>query len=235
MTPARAAKPKLRDREIREAVLANARFVAGVKPEVEGLLVEELATGGPWVTGDGSARADVAVLTEDEFVGIEIKSDVDSSTRLQGQARCYDAFFDRRVLVTKPERFERWGSYGWRQIGYEAGDAGRITLFETEYETGERRRRDEWLTSISVAPGLLLSTLWSAEIKRLTTRLIQARRCPQFPIMRGRDAMIRRCAAALSIRECRIEVMAVLRARMSGGGVRFGGSAKGSTAAKVLS
>lgn len=42
----------------------------------------------------GKSRADVLMLTEDQLVGIEIKSDVDSYQRLKKQVRNYNRFCD---------------------------------------------------------------------------------------------------------------------------------------------
>lgn len=47
----------------------------------------------------GRSRADVVMVTEDSVVGIEIKSDADTYTRLQRQIRDYDRFFDYNYVV----------------------------------------------------------------------------------------------------------------------------------------
>ena len=47
----------------------------------------------------GSSRADVVMVTEHALYGIEIKSDADSYTRLAGQVRDYDRFYDRNIVV----------------------------------------------------------------------------------------------------------------------------------------
>lgn len=46
-----------------------------------------------------SSRADVVMVTESLLWGIEIKSDADSYTRLAGQIRDYDRFYDRNLVV----------------------------------------------------------------------------------------------------------------------------------------
>ncbi len=48
----------------------------------------------------GSSRADVVMVTETALVGIEIKSDADTYTRLQGQVQDYDRYFDQNYIVT---------------------------------------------------------------------------------------------------------------------------------------
>ena len=47
----------------------------------------------------GGARADIVMVLEDGLVGIEIKSDADSYTRLPGQVKNYDRYFDRNCIV----------------------------------------------------------------------------------------------------------------------------------------
>ena len=47
----------------------------------------------------GTARADVLMVMEDKLCGIEIKSDADSYTRLKGQVRNYDKYYDRNMVA----------------------------------------------------------------------------------------------------------------------------------------
>lgn len=47
----------------------------------------------------GSSRADVVMITEDAIYGLEIKSDADSYTRLSGQIKDYDKFYDYNFAV----------------------------------------------------------------------------------------------------------------------------------------
>ncbi len=47
----------------------------------------------------GQSRADIVMVTNDALVGIEIKSDADSYTRLRGQVADYDLYFDRNFVV----------------------------------------------------------------------------------------------------------------------------------------
>lgn len=47
----------------------------------------------------GKSRADILMVTEDGLVGIEIKSDADTYTRLKGQVRSYNRYFDRNFVV----------------------------------------------------------------------------------------------------------------------------------------
>ncbi|MBQ8913922.1 MAG: sce7726 family protein [Lachnospiraceae bacterium] len=47
----------------------------------------------------GSSRADVVMVTETALYGIEIKSDADSYTRLEGQVKDYDKYYDYNIAV----------------------------------------------------------------------------------------------------------------------------------------
>lgn len=47
----------------------------------------------------GSARADAVMVTENALYGIEIKSDADTYTRLPGQVKEYDRYFDFNYAV----------------------------------------------------------------------------------------------------------------------------------------
>ncbi|MBQ9608470.1 MAG: sce7726 family protein [Lachnospiraceae bacterium] len=47
----------------------------------------------------GSSRADVVMVTEDALYGLEIKSDADSYTRLEGQVKDYDKYYDYNIAV----------------------------------------------------------------------------------------------------------------------------------------
>ena len=47
----------------------------------------------------GKARADCVLVTEDAFIGVEIKSDHDTYQRLSEQVKNYNDFFDYNILV----------------------------------------------------------------------------------------------------------------------------------------
>ncbi len=47
----------------------------------------------------GGSRADVVMVTEQEVIGIEIKSDADTYTRLKSQVVDYDRYFDKNYVV----------------------------------------------------------------------------------------------------------------------------------------
>ena len=47
----------------------------------------------------GRARADVVMVTPDAIYGIEIKSDNDNYTRLEGQVKNYDLYYDYNIVA----------------------------------------------------------------------------------------------------------------------------------------
>ena len=47
----------------------------------------------------GRSRADVVMVTENEVIGLEIKSDADSYQRLSSQVKDYDRYYDRNFVV----------------------------------------------------------------------------------------------------------------------------------------
>ena len=65
----------------------------------------------------GKSRADIVMVTPEELIGVEIKSDADSYGRLSRQVKDYDRFFDRNIVAvgTKHARHirehvpEHWG------------------------------------------------------------------------------------------------------------------------------
>lgn len=76
----------LKDRDIREPLFA---FLEESYGRIR--IIEEKNMGG--------SRADVIMVTSDSFVGIEIKSDADTYTRLAGQVEDYDRYFDMNIIV----------------------------------------------------------------------------------------------------------------------------------------
>ncbi len=47
----------------------------------------------------GKSRADIVLVTKDEIIGVEIKSDADTYARLSRQIKDYDAYFDKNILA----------------------------------------------------------------------------------------------------------------------------------------
>lgn len=87
--------PALRDIDIRAALWRHLRD-EHTAPDT--LIVDELGI------ACSTARVDVAMLNG-SFSGFEIKSDVDSLSRLASQANTYDGVFDYITLVTGPRHF----------------------------------------------------------------------------------------------------------------------------------
>ena len=76
----------LRDADIREPLF---EFLEETYGRVR--ILEEKIT--------GRSRADVVMITPDSVCGLEIKSDADSYTRLAGQVKDYDRFYDYNYAV----------------------------------------------------------------------------------------------------------------------------------------
>ena len=47
----------------------------------------------------GKSRADIVLVTKDEIIGVEIKSDADTYARLSRQIKDYDVYFDKNILA----------------------------------------------------------------------------------------------------------------------------------------
>lgn len=73
----------------------------------------------------GNSRADILIITEKDFIGIEIKSDADTYVRLSGQVKDYDRYCDYNYVVA--------GSTHGTHIGEHVPEYwGIITVEETE-------------------------------------------------------------------------------------------------------
>ena len=73
----------------------------------------------------GNSRADILIITEKDFIGIEIKSDADTYARLSGQVKDYDRYCDYNYVVV--------GSTHGIHIGEHVPEYwGIITVEETE-------------------------------------------------------------------------------------------------------
>lgn len=58
----------------------------------------------------GNSRADVVMVIPDKVVGIEIKSDADTYTRLESQVADYDLYFDQNIVVVGSTHAGLWQS-----------------------------------------------------------------------------------------------------------------------------
>ncbi len=77
----------------------------------------------------GSSRADVVMVIPDKIVGIEIKSDADTYTRLERQVADYDLYFDQNIVVV--------GSTHASHVAEHVPDYWGIISVE-EYNTGSK-------------------------------------------------------------------------------------------------
>lgn len=75
----------------------------------------------------GNSRADVVMVIPDKIVGIEIKSDADTYTRLERQVADYDLYFDMNIVVV--------GSTHASHVAEHVPDYWGIVSVE-EYDTG---------------------------------------------------------------------------------------------------
>lgn len=142
----------------------------------------------------GSARVDVAAITADEIVGVEIKGDGDSPTRLPLQGALYGRVCRRMYLLASEglsKRCEKKRPRGW----------GKLEVFE-----GSVREKSAWSVSGSWVrpephrlrqhgPWEMCGTLWHSELKSIYDKL-------GLPRVRGRmtvpdlsEAIVSACPA----------------------------------------
>ena len=73
----------------------------------------------------GKSRADIVMVTREALIGVEIKSDADTYTRLKGQIPDYDRYFDKNILAVgsthamhAPEHIpDHWGLISVEEAG----------------------------------------------------------------------------------------------------------------------
>ena len=76
----------LKDKDIREPLFDYLEEVYGKTRIIEEKMM-------------GRSRADVIMIITDALVGLEIKSDADTYTRLESQIKDYDKYFDYNIVV----------------------------------------------------------------------------------------------------------------------------------------
>ena len=109
------------------------------------------------------SRADIFVVTPVIIIGVEIKSDADTYTRLSGQIKDYDKFFDRNYVVCG-------GSHGNHIKEHVPDYWGIITVDETDkgcdfYVLREAMQNPKMRLSNQ------LSLLWRPELAKLQENL----------------------------------------------------------------
>ena len=192
---------KLRDIDIRRAL----------DDRIVGVLGDDATIRHEFTVGD--RRIDVAALT-DRFLGWEIKSDVDTLARLDGQAVGYGFVFDHVSLVTTPKYAEKslplipdW----WEVITAESDGADGIIFH------GVRRGR----TNEDVTAQGLAELLWRDE----AWELLKARGLQRGLSGKSRRYLWAHLAAYLEVDDLRTEVLNVLRARDNWSGGELPGTA----------
>lgn len=139
----------LKDRDIREPLFA---FLEESWGRIR--IIEEKNMGG--------SRADVIMVTPDSFVGIEIKSDADTYTRLAGQVEDYDRYFDMNIIVVGTRHamhVEEHVPASWGIITVEEVE-GRADFYVL--------RRPK--SNPAVDPARKLSLLWRPELQHIVAR-----------------------------------------------------------------
>ena len=139
----------LKDKDIREPLFA---FLEESYGRIR--IIEEKNMGG--------SRADVIMVTPDSFVGIEIKSDADTYTRLAGQVEDYDRYFDMNIIVVGTRHamhVEEHVPASWGIITVEEVE-GRADFYVL--------RRPK--SNPGVDPARKLSLLWRPELQHIVAR-----------------------------------------------------------------
>lgn len=139
----------LKDRDIREPLFA---FLEESWGRIR--IIEEKNMGG--------SRADVIMVTTDSFVGIEIKSDADTYTRLAGQVEDYDRYFDMNIIVVGTRHamhVEEHVPASWGIITVEEVE-GRADFYVL------RRPKP----NPGIDPARKLSLLWRPELQHIVAR-----------------------------------------------------------------
>ena len=139
----------LKDRDIREPLFA---FLEESYGRIR--IIEEKNMGG--------SRADVIMVTPDSFVGIEIKSDADTYTRLVGQVEDYDRYFDMNIIVVGTRHamhVEEHVPASWGIITVEEVE-GRADFYVL------RRPKP----NPGIDPARKLSLLWRPELQHIVAR-----------------------------------------------------------------
>lgn len=120
----------------------------------EALIVREFCVG-VW----GGALIDLAAITETEIIGLEIKGDGDSPTRLKLQASLYAKAAQRMFLLPAPSIFGRCAKAdtpGWRLLAVENGQI-----------IGHGWQANDPPPLLPTAPGQLLQALWKDELGKV--------------------------------------------------------------------
>lgn len=105
----------------------------------------------------GTSICDVMTVT-DRLTGYEIKSDLDNYSRLAGQIKAYDRFFDENYLVVSKSHCQSAQYHVPNHWGILCIENDNITLFRKALGNQQVSRRNQ------------LTILWKLELKNLLVR-----------------------------------------------------------------
>lgn len=125
----------------------------------------------------GAAQIDVAAICPDQIVGVEIKGDGDSPSRLKLQGAMYGRVCRQVYLLPSPSLLEKCDKQKppeWVMLYPPSADRNRLTkcedsgiLYPTDYRTQRLRRG----AGLGLAPAALVDVIWASEISSLRMRL----------------------------------------------------------------
>lgn len=183
----------MRDADVRAAL--HAKVLAEHHGQPDTLVVDELAV---WYS---TARIDIAVVNG-RLHGFEIKSDRDTLERLDHQIAVYGTVFDRVTIVVGRKLVDAAATRvpSWWGIKLATQGARRAVHFE--------ERRPPRMNP-NIDPVALAALLWCTELEQILLELGALRG------LRGksRDALSKRVAELLPLRDLRDEVRRRLKAR----------------------
>ena len=143
-------KEKLLDKDIREPLFD---FLEETYGKIR--ILEEKVT--------GRARTDVVMITEGALIGIEIKSDADTYTRLKKQVKNYDMYYDKNIIVAGASHgahvSEHVPKY-WGIITVEADESGTPDFYVLRDPQDNPKVKDDRKISI----------LWRIELNNLLAK-----------------------------------------------------------------
>ncbi|MCR5629099.1 sce7726 family protein [Eubacterium sp.] len=119
----------LYDKNIREPLFDFLDEIYGTNRTLEELMI-------------GKSRADICMITKENIIGIEIKSDADTYVRLKRQVRDYNKYFDMNIVVCG-------SSHGNHIKEHVPDNWGIITVEETDVNQNDSADSSKSLLSTS--------------------------------------------------------------------------------------
>jgi hypothetical protein len=194
-------------------IRALSKSVLTMGPYPEALVRDELGL------LHGENRVDVAMLTDQQLVGIEVKSDSDNLKRLPDQCLAYSAVFDRVELFVASKHFDEAAAsdYVPSWFGLWAVREAKSGLLCDHYRRAKNNPGD-------YKPLWLAQLMWADENK---AALRHHQKLPKGGSSWTVARLNREVAMVLTLGEIRTEVRAALRVRsLSKGGFAKEGWAK---------